>query len=393
MQRGEGARRRRCCSAIEKGDAEHLAVLRQSHETRDPASSPATFASCSGRRPRRRPRRCSPAGRRSGSGTATTSGSSAISDGEIDALQVGRPRPPGADRGDVRRRLRRARRGAHARSSAREAYRKETSVGGLMEFAGEAVVSVVGGELGKTLPLNKNENAELNIFLPTADAFGLVATIMKIAAPILGLIPQFGAAAKPIGVGAEVGFGGVQLSKVAELRQPTAPRWSPNAFKGSAERASKMAGYYRRAEDYVLQANLATSELEQYGRQIVVVAAARAGRSSASTRTSSRQIENAEAVEAFLGEKFTDRGAVHAGCTASSRRPTTSSTSSRSTWPSGPSRRSSYELMRPEFDELQIIKFGYWDAGRKGLLAGEQLCLDLAGWSSPTSSRTGASTS
>ena len=46
-----------------------------------------------------------------------------------------------------------------------------------------------------------------------------------------------------------------------------------------------MAGYYRRAEDYVLQANLATSELEQYGRQIVVVAAARAGRSSGSTRT------------------------------------------------------------------------------------------------------------
>ncbi len=30
-----------------------------------------------------------------------------------------------------------------------------------------------------------------------------------------------------------------------------------------------MAGYYRRAEDYVVQANLATSELMQYGRQIV----------------------------------------------------------------------------------------------------------------------------
>ena len=32
-------------------------------------------------------------------------------------------------------------------------------------------MSVVGGELGKTLPLNKNEHAELNIFLPTADFF------------------------------------------------------------------------------------------------------------------------------------------------------------------------------------------------------------------------------
>ena len=35
------------------------------------------------------------------------------------------------------------------------------------------------------------------------------------------------------------------------------------------------------------------------------------------------------------------------------------------------------ELMRPEFDELDIIKFGYWDGGRKGLLAGETLTLDL----------------
>jgi len=36
-----------------------------------------------------------------------------------------------------------------------------------------------------------------------------------------------------------------------------------------------------------------------------------------------------------------------------------------------------YELMRPEFDNLNIIKFGYWDSERKGLLAGETLSLDL----------------
>jgi len=37
----------------------------------------------------------------------------------------------------------------------------------------------------------------------------------------------------------------------------------------SAERASKMAAYYRRAEEYVFQANLAASELVQYGKQII----------------------------------------------------------------------------------------------------------------------------
>jgi hypothetical protein len=36
-----------------------------------------------------------------------------------------------------------------------------------------------------------------------------------------------------------------------------------------------------------------------------------------------------------------------------------------------------YELMRKEFDDTTYIKFGYWDSGRKGLLAGEALSLDL----------------
>jgi hypothetical protein len=262
----------------------------------------------------------------------------------------------------------------YAMALPREQYRKETSVGGLMEFAGNAVVSVVGGELGKTLPLNKNENAELNIFLPTADAFGLAAQIMKIAAPILALIPQFGAAAKPMGVGAEIGFGGQQLSKAAEVGSQLAEGIA-NAFKSSAERAAKMAAYYRRAEDYVLQANIATSELEQYGRQIIS-SLLREQVVKHEYDNHQRQIENAEAVDTFLSEKFTNEELY--------------------TWMQGQlsqfyydcykiafdlARRAEqtlkYEVMRTEFDDQQFIKFGYWDGGRRGLLAGEALSLDL----------------
>ena len=359
-------------SAIEKADAEHLAVLRQSHETRvaelvrevrfqqwkeAEAATDTLLASRSTVWERYRHYK-----RILG-----------ISDGEIESVHA-------VDL--VRQELTEETFdaayaelvAAHTAQLGREAYRKETSVGGLMEFAGEAVVSVVGGELGKTLPLNKNENAELNIFLPTADAFSLVSTIMKVAAPILGLIPQFGAAAKPMGVGAEIGFGGIQLSKFANYGSDIAEKVA-NAFKGSAERASKMAGYYRRAEDYVLQANIATSELEQFGRQIVSSLL----REQVLKREYENQlavIENAESVEAFLGEKFT--------------------TEELYSWMHGQLSQThyelyklafdvakraeqtmAYELMRPEFDELSIIKFGYWDAGRKGLLAGEQLSLDV----------------
>jgi len=256
----------------------------------------------------------------------------------------------------------------------REAYRKETSVGGLMEFAGNAVVSAFGGKLGETLPLNKNENAELNIFLPTSDTFGAAAMILNIAAPILGLIPQFDAHATPLGVGAKVGFGGVQLSKFAKYGAQGAEMIS-NAFKSSAERASRLAGYYRRAEDYVLQANTAASELEGYGRQIVA-ALLREQILKREHDNHVKQIEEIEAQETFLREKFTNEELYG--------------------WMQGELSRTyfdcykfafdvakraeqtlKYELMRSEFDDLNIIKFGYWDSARKGLLAGESLYLDL----------------
>jgi hypothetical protein len=262
----------------------------------------------------------------------------------------------------------------YTKTVGREAYRKETSVGGAMEFAGNAVVSAFGGQLGQTLPLNKNENAELNIFLPSSDAFSTIAMVLNVAAPILALIPQFDAHATPLGVGAKVGFGGVQLSKAAKYGAQGAEMIS-NAFKSSAERSSRLAGYYRRAEDYVLQANVASSELEQYGRQLIG-ALLREQILKREYDNHVKQIEDSEAEETFLREKFTNEELY--------------------TWMQGELSRTyydcykfafdiakrseqtlKYEVMRSEFDQLNLIQFGYWDSGRKGLLAGETLYLDL----------------
>jgi hypothetical protein len=256
----------------------------------------------------------------------------------------------------------------------REAYRKETSVGGVMEFAGSAVVEAFGGQLGQTLPLNKNENAELNIFLPSSDFFSTVAMVMNVAAPILALIPQFDAHATPLGVGGKVGFGGVELSTAAKYAAQGSEMIS-NAFKASAERASRLAGYYRRAEDYVLQANVATSELEQYGRQIVG-SLIREQILKREYDNHVKQIANSQEQETFLREKFTNEELY--------------------TWIQGELLRTyfdcykfafdvakraeqtlKHEVMRSEFDQLALIKFGYWDSARKGLLAGDALALDL----------------
>lgn len=256
----------------------------------------------------------------------------------------------------------------------KEAYRQENTIGGLMEFAGNAVTSVFNGQLGKTLPLNKNENAELNIYLPSADSFNTISMVLRLAAPILALIPQFDAHGTPLGVGAKVGFGGVQLSKAAEGGSNVSKEIA-NAFTSSADRASKLASYYRRAEDYVLQANLAGSELQQYGRQIIS-ALIREQINKKEYENHIKQIEQAEALETFLSEKFTNEELY--------------------TWMKGELSKTyfecykfafdiakraeqtmKYELMRKEFDDLNIIKFGYWDSAREGLLAGETLHLDL----------------
>jgi hypothetical protein len=268
--------------------------------------------------------------------------------------------------------------GRYAKPLSREAYRKETSVGGLMEFAGTAVMSALGdtlgSELGKTLPLNKNENAELNIFLPVSDKFAAMAMVLKIAAPILGLIPQFAVHGTPLGVGGAATFGGEQLSKASEYGSQGLEKVS-DAFRSSAERASRLAGYYRRAEDYVLQANLATSELEQYGRQIVS-ALLREQILKREYENHVKQIDSVRMQEQLLREKFTNEDLY--------------------IWMQGELSKTyydcykfaydvakraeqtlKYELMRTEFDDLNLIKFGYWDSGRKGLLSGETLHLDL----------------
>jgi hypothetical protein len=262
----------------------------------------------------------------------------------------------------------------YAQDIQREPYRQENSVGGIMEFAGSVVTSIAGGELGKTLPLNKNENAELNIFLPTSDTFNTLSMALKLATPILKLIPQFNAHGTPLGVGAAVGFGGVELSGAAKEGSEYTKKIA-DAFQSSADRASKMGNYYRRAEDYVAQANQATAELVQYGRQIIS-SLIREQITKKEYEQHLVQVDHAQQIDDFLHEKFSNeelyswmQGEISKLYFDSYKFAYDTSKRAEQTM--------KFELMRKEFDDLNIIKFGYWDSARKGLLAGDALYMDL----------------
>ena len=228
--------------------------------------------------------------------------------------------------------------GRYTQPMAREAYRKETSVGGLMEFAGSSVVSVFGGTLGDTLPLNKNENAELNIFLPTSDTFGTASTILSIASAALGLIPQFNAHGTRLGVGAAVGFGGVQLSKFAKCGAE-GTKMIADAFRSSAERASSLPAITGAQRTMCCRPTWPhPSSSSTAGRSSPPSCASRMR--SGTSRTTRSRSKTPKPCRSSCGRSSRTKSCTR-GCRASSRTPTSIATSSPSIWPSAPSRRSS----------------------------------------------------
>ena len=122
----------RCSPRSRRATSSTLALLRQQHELNMPEPRAATSGSCSGRTPR--PTTDGAAWRSRGMVFERYRHFKKIlgtGDGEIDAAEVGRPAPRNElERGDVRRRLRRAGRRLRRRASPREAYRKETRSAG-----------------------------------------------------------------------------------------------------------------------------------------------------------------------------------------------------------------------------------------------------------------------
>jgi hypothetical protein len=146
--------------------------------------------------------------------------------------------------------------------------------------------------------------------------------------------------------------------------------------------AARYASYERRADEWLLQYNLAAHELMQIGRQILtsLIAEQIAHHEYRNIR---QQIANAQEVNEYLQGNALPGGAKF-------------TTEDLYVWMQREISRLYYEyyrfafdtarkaektmkqeLMRPELDAQDFVKFNYWDGGRKGLLSGEALYLDV----------------
>lgn len=353
-------------SALEKSDAEHLSLIRQRHEVQiQKMSKEVRFLQWKAAQ--------------EATSSLLTSHATILERLNFYGRLLGLPGDPHApDTVALDRRELTEENFDEAYSVLVDAYDKQLTLLQLPQLAivGDSDPSQQAGSSGSgRLYLNQNEDAELNTHLPTARNARLAASVLNTTAGVLTLIPDFNIDIMMWGMGgdSEVG-GGAKLSdalKIAgEISQMIAG-WEQD----QAGIASKTAGYERRADDWMLQYNLAAHELMQNGRQVLSSLIAEQVAAS-EYKSIEQQIRNSEEIDQFLHDKFTNED-LHL-------------------WMKGEISRLYYEyyrfafdtarraeqamkqdLMRPELDSQDFVKFNYWDSGHKGLLSGEALYLDI----------------
>jgi hypothetical protein len=245
-----------------------------------------------------------------------------------------------------------------------------------LKLAGDSSPSNGSGFSGNgKLYLTPNENTELNTHLPAARNSHLAASAVEAIASAFYPVPDANLNAHFWGIGASATVGGG--AKLAAAARSLAAIFQMRATweQDQAGMAARAAGYERRADEWILQYNLAAHELMQIGRQILtsLIAEQIAHHEYLSIQ---QQIGNAQEVDQFLRDEFTNEDLL--------------------LWMQGEISRLYYEyyrfafdtarkaertmkqeLMCPELDAQDFVKFNYWDGGRKGLLSGEALYLDV----------------
>jgi hypothetical protein len=225
------------------------------------------------------------------------------------------------------------------------------------------------------LHLILNEFLDLDVLGPAALVLREASSALDESAVAVAEIPDAYIDELPMGVGAHQRVAGG--AKAAESMKAASRGIGTLALisEFEASYASKTAGYQRRADEWILQHNLAARELMQIGRAIIgsLIAEQVAHHEYQSIQ---QQIANAKEVDQLLHDKFTNEDLY--------------------LWMQGEISRLYYEyyrfafdtarkaertmkqeLMRPELDAQDFVKFNYWDGGRKGLLSGEALYLDV----------------
>jgi Tc toxin complex TcA C-terminal TcB-binding domain len=244
------------------------------------------------------------------------------------------------------------------------------------------IASDLGASGGKIV--SSHEQQEFKS-LENASKLRQEAANLDMIAKFLSLIPEMGAQAQPMGVGAAIQFGGralsMQLSLAADGTRIMSER---DTFE--AGKSAKIGIYTRREHDWSFQSNLAVGEITQIFKQLRA-AQIREAIAEQELKNHQVQIKHAEEIEFFLtGEKNSEW--------TQKIDPKEKKTTNKAlyTWMKREVKGLYSQCFQFAFDiarkaeralqhelgnpELNYLQFGYL-AGKEGLLAGEKLYLDV----------------
>lgn len=233
-----------------------------------------------------------------------------------------------------------------------------------------------GASSAGSLRLTAAEAAQLNQHLPRSRDLRLRASTAEIIATVLTFIPEFDIdiAFWGLGGGSTI-FGGTKLSdalKIGAEIARTEAAWETD----QAQLAGLTASYERRLEEWTQQANLAADELTAIGRQILTsLVAEQVARQELATVD--RQIQQTREVDRFLREDKRAGEDLYAWMQGEMSRLYYEYYRFAVDVARKAERTMKHELMRGELDDTQFVRFNYWDQGRNGLLAADALHLDL----------------
>ncbi|HEB92098.1 MAG TPA: hypothetical protein ENI94_01195 [Gammaproteobacteria bacterium] len=168
-------------------------------------------------------------------------------------------------------------------------------------------------------------------------------------------------------------FGGVNLGGMA---QALSSFWQAHSsmLSFSASKASTMAGYDRRWEDWSLQVDLSKKEIEQLNKQILA-AEIRQQIAERDLENHEKQISQAEEVENFLKLKFSNQ-TLYSWMVSKISALYFQAYQLAHQLARQAEKASQHELGGDQQSQ-SYIGTAYWDSLKKGLTAGEQLAFDL----------------
>ncbi|MGY6274243.1 Tc toxin subunit A-related protein [Methylomonas sp. MgM2] len=229
------------------------------------------------------------------------------------------------------------------------------------------IVTVDGDSGLKLIPFEKEEYDKSHV----AHGWQIGASAVEALSGIFHALPDATIAAMPFGIGAQAKLGGSHFGNASNASSKVIQIIS-SQYAFESTNAGKKGGFTRALQERIFQANSAGYELKQIDKQILAQEI-RIDIANQEITNQQKAIDNATEVEEFLKNKYTNEELY--------------------TWMRGNLKtlyrqvyNLAYDLAKKAEKTYQFerglsnsnfIQPGYFDAGREGLLAGEQLYVGL----------------